>query len=96
LATDLDREKQRQNQQDADDLKQLRNDIGNTFNNPSGVRVLRHILGICGIYSDGFTGDNTTFYNAGMRGVGLRILEDVLDADYNIYIKVLKEEHDAR
>lgn len=35
------------------------------------------LLSKCGIYKTSFTGDNTTFFNEGMRQIGLWALEEV-------------------
>jgi hypothetical protein len=68
--------------------RQLAADLQDTFGNAAGRRVLYEVLSLCGIYSDSFTGNSTTFYKEGKRAVGLQILEMV---GIEVYLKTLRE-----
>ena len=58
--------------------------------------VLWHILGICGIYDDTFTGNSQTFYREGMRRVGLDTLQLIDEADPSAYARLILEKLDER
>lgn len=89
----LNIEKRRKRQEAIDGIErnQLHSDLINVFSSESGRRVLRWIFSVCEIYSDHFTGDERTYYGEGKRSVGLELLDEILLADKNIYINVLKE-----
>lgn len=57
--------------------KQLGNDYRAVMNTPEGQRLLRHIVGHCGIYNQSFTGNSETFFREGKRNIGLKILKEV-------------------
>ena len=80
---------------DAKEQDQLNNDIKKVFDTPEGRRVLHKILSICEIYSDCFTGNAQTYYLEGRRVVGLELLEIIMEADKEIYIKLLRENHNV-
>lgn len=71
--------------------EELDNDIRELAKTNAGRSVLRWILGLCQIYSDNFTGDNSGFYYQGQRSIGLQILEKLNDVDPRIYIKLITE-----
>lgn len=48
-------------------------------------------LGKCGLYKSSFTGNSTTFFNEGMRNIGLQMLADITEADADSYAKMAKE-----
>lgn len=70
--------------------QQLLSDIRETFKSPASLRVLERILSSCDIYSDTFTGNSHTYFFEGKRSIGLEILEMVMKADREIYIKILR------
>jgi hypothetical protein len=57
-----------------------------------GKDVLWHILGMCNIYGDVFTGNSQTFYLEGKRAVGLEILQLLEEADPTAYAKLLLDQ----
>ena len=57
-----------------------------------GQKVIWHILGMCQLYSESFTGNSTTFYNEGKRSVGLELLQMLEDTDKTAYPKLLLEQ----
>lgn len=88
---DYEQRKRKEENEDKRERKQINSDYATTFNSIHGRRVLNHLLGLCGIYSNSFTGNSTTFFNEGKRDIGLRILERIMEADKRIYIEALKE-----
>jgi hypothetical protein len=54
-----------------------------------GKEVIWHILSMCNIYGDTFTGNSHTYYLEGKRAVGLEILQMLEDADPTAYPKLL-------
>jgi len=64
-----------------DDVKkrdrQMTSDYNAVLNTAEGQRVIREIIGYCGIYRQSFTGNSETFFREGKRAIGLKILEDV-------------------
>ena len=56
-----------------------------------GKDVVWHILSICDIYSDTYTGDRRVDYFSGKRAVGLSILQLLEDADRTAYARLLLE-----
>jgi hypothetical protein len=57
----------------------------------AGREVIWHILSLCDIYTDGFTGNSTTFFIAGKRNVGMQLIEVMTDADPTAYPRLLLE-----
>lgn len=65
-------------EKEVEELRQICND--------KKVRdYLWRVISRCGVYSDGFTGNSTTFYNEGKRRIGLDIIVDLMAADPKIY-----------
>lgn len=56
-----------------------------------GRRVLWKYLEACGIYKSSFTGSSETYFLEGQRNIGLKILNDIMDADPESYVKMMKE-----
>ena len=52
------------------------------------------LLSRCGIFRTSFTGDNTTFFNEGMRQVGLWALEELFSASPEAFLLMQKEAKD--
>lgn len=78
------------------ELDQLKNDVTRVFGSSEGKRILYHVLAMCGIYSDCFTGNAHTYYYEGRRSVGLELLELIMETDPEIYIQLIRENADAR
>ncbi len=56
-----------------------------------GRRYLWWLLDRCGVFRTSFTGDNSTFFNEGMRNVGLMVLGDVNAACPEQYLVMINE-----
>jgi hypothetical protein len=59
----------------------------------AGRRVFNRILARAHVYSTTFTGNSSSFFNEGMRSLGLQILADIQVADFESYLKMLRENH---
>ena len=72
-----------------DDVRHILSDI-------KGRRFLWKYLRKCGVYKTSFTGNSDTFYNEGMRNIGLMILADIQESDAEAYLKMLKENKEMK
>ena len=54
-----------------------------------GVNVLRRIFVKCGLFKISFTGNSSTFFNEGMREVGLWLSDEVLKANPQAYLRAI-------
>lgn len=71
---------------DYDILKMNIRDLTKTL---QGRAFIWHVLELCGLNSESFTGDNQTFYLEGKRSIGLAILQVLQDADPKIYPRLI-------
>lgn len=67
------------------------NDIRFLLSREQGRRFLWRYLEICGVYRSSFTGNSQTFFNEGERNVGLKLLDDIMEAAPDAYLVMLKE-----
>ena len=74
-----------------DRLRQEANDLRDVMARPEGRRVMWRVLVSAGIYSDGFTGDNRTFFNEGRRSIGLQLMAELEAAAKQHFIDMWKE-----
>lgn len=71
--------------------KQELNDVRSIMQTPEGRRYIWRMLGETGVFRTSFTGNSTTFFNEGMRNVGLKILADVNEASPELYYQMQTE-----
>jgi len=81
-----DREKRRA-MRERDDLKQI-------LETKSGRRFIWRKLEECGVFRTSMTGNSTTFFNEGMRNVGLKLLAEVNEVRPQAYVEMLTEAKD--
>ena len=67
-----------------DDLRQIMDSV-------HGRRFIWRLLDKAGVFRTSFTGNSTTFFNEGMRNLGLMVLADVHQACANQYIQMMQE-----
>jgi len=56
-----------------------------------GRRLVWRILEQTGQFRTSFTGNSTTFFNEGARNIGLWLVDEVLSADADQYLSMIKE-----
>jgi hypothetical protein len=83
VAQSLQKDKLRR-ETEIDDLKKI-------IDTPHGRRTVWRILEHTGMYRTSFTGNSTTFFNEGQRNIGLWLVDEVLSADSNQYLAMIKE-----
>lgn len=60
-----------------------------------GRRIIWRYLDKCGVFRTSMTGNSQTFFNEGMRNVGLMLLTDINEADPAAYVKMMQEGKDV-
>lgn len=61
-----------------DTEKQYAADLAAIAHDPAGERVLRRLLGVCGVFESGYAPvDGLTYFRAGKREVGLALIADL-------------------
>jgi hypothetical protein len=83
VKTSRQKDKNRQ-ETEAEDLRKL-------LDTEWGRRIVWRILDKAGVHRISFSGNSTTFFNEGMRNIGCWFLDEVMDADTDAYLQVLKE-----
>lgn len=73
------------------EYKVLLGDLRDLVKLPHGRKILWHILSMCGLYNDTFTGNSQTFFYEGKRSVGLEIIAFMEEADPTMYASLLLE-----
>lgn len=66
-------------------------DIRFVLSDARGRRFFWRYLGECGVFKTSMTGNSQTFFNEGMRNIGLKLLADLNEADPGAYIKMMNE-----
>ena len=74
---------------EVDDLKWI-------MSNKRGRRFAWRLLDRAGIYRTSFTGNSTTFFNEGMRNIGLMLVADIHEACPEAYALMIKENRNDR
>ena len=74
-----------------DRRRQEQNDLRDVMSRPEGRRVMWRVLVSAGIYTDCFTGDNTTFFNEGRRSIGLQLMAELEAAAKEHFIDMWRE-----
>jgi hypothetical protein len=73
-------------------VKAVKAALADFIKTPGGKNWIRNIADSSMIMSEQvFTGNSHTFYNLGMRSIGLSILRDAKDADPDAYAEIIKE-----
>lgn len=57
---------------------------------PEGRRMVRRLLGFCRVFETSMTGTSQTFFNEGMRNVGLMLIREVSEAAPEALLDVFK------
>lgn len=67
------------------------NDVRTVMATVEGRRFVWRMLDRAGVFRTSFTGNSTTFFNEGMRNMGLIVLADVHEACSDKYIQMMTE-----
>ena len=67
------------------------NDLRLVMSSVEGRRFVWRLLEKAGVFRTSFTGNSTTFFNEGMRNMGLMVLGDVHEAAAEAYIVMMNE-----
>lgn len=68
------------------------NDIREIMKTAVGRRFIHRLLTLCGVQRSCVGEDEfKTYFYLGMRNVGLRLTNDILDSDEELYLKMLLE-----
>jgi len=71
-------------------------DLKWVMSNKRGRRFAWRLLDRAGIYRTSFTGNSTTFFNEGMRNIGLMLVADIHEACPEAYALMIKENRNDR
>ncbi len=66
-------------------------DVRFLLTHEQGRRFLWRLMDHAGVYSTCFTGNSQTFFNEGKRDTGLFVLNEIMQADPDAYIAMIKE-----
>lgn len=87
-------EKRLQELQEAAEYRQHLKDIDDTFGTPHGRRVLRWILEEGGMFGSLFVGSSEVYKRTGTYDFCLKIVNEILAADTNIYFQIIQDRVD--
>lgn len=93
-ASDEEQVKGRKRKEDKVRDREL-NDLRKVMDSMEGRRFVWRLLEKAGVFRTSFTGNSTTFFNEGMRNMGLMILGDVHEACADAYIRMMNESKES-
>lgn len=90
---DLDDPKKIGRKQALDNIQARRDqeDILFILSQIQGRRFYWKLMQKCGIFQTSFTGNNTTFFNEGMRNIGLLLLNELNEIAPQAYLQMIEE-----
>lgn len=71
-------------------------DLRLVMSSVEGRRFVWRLLEKAGVFRTSFTGNSTTFFNEGMRNMGLMVLGDVHEAAADAYIVMMNESKEGQ
>jgi hypothetical protein len=89
-AADEDQVKTRKRKDERERDRELA-DMRQVMSSVEGRRFVWRLLERAGVFRTSFTGNSTTFFNEGMRNMGLMVLGDVHEAAADAYIVMMNE-----
>jgi hypothetical protein len=89
-AADEDQVKTRKRKDERERERELA-DMRQVMSSVEGRRFVWRLLERAGVFRTSFTGNSTTFFNEGMRNMGLMVLGDVHEAAADAYIVMMNE-----
>ena len=87
-------ERQREDVEQARKLErdQEKTDFAWLMSDKRGRRFMWRMLEVTGVYRTSFTGNSTTFFNEGMRNVGLQLIANIHEFAPDAYPMMLDEQ----
>jgi hypothetical protein len=64
------------------------NDLKFLLSTDQGRRFIWKLISKCGVFRQSFTGNSQTFFMEGERNIGLFVLDSVMEADPEAYVKM--------
>jgi hypothetical protein len=68
-----------------------KDDVFFLLNTPQGRRFFWRYLGLCGIYRLSYTGNSDTNFREGERNIGIRMMNDIMEANPDAYLQMINE-----
>jgi len=81
---------------DKDEYELLVANTKHILESQGGRDVIWHMLSLCDLYTDGFTGDSRESYISGKKSVGYGILQLLEDVDPAAYGRLLITQHEVQ
>lgn len=72
-------------------IRRRQEDVLFVLSTTQGRRFYWELMKRCGIFETSMTGNNTTFFNEGMRNIGLMLLNDLNELAPQAYLKMMEE-----
>lgn len=70
-------------------------DLKNIMQTAQGRRFIYKLITFCGVFKTSYTGNSGTFYNEGMRNVGLMIMSEINEHCPELYVSMLNESREV-
>lgn len=75
--------------------KANRDDVRELLKNPAFRRYVRRMLDLTSVFRTTFTGTSETFFKEGQRSVGTTMFGEVMEADPDKYLVMMREQTNA-
>lgn len=87
-----------QRQREARERRQLMADVRAVAATAEGMRVLRYLLAMAGLYRPTFVADNDRLsaFREGERNAGLRLLALLDEADESLYLRIIQSDQEIK
>lgn len=69
-------------------------DLKRLLDLPEGRRFMRRLMGFCRVFETSMTGNSQTFFNEGMRNVGLMVIREIAEASPEALLEVFQQGDD--
>jgi hypothetical protein len=87
-----DKEQVKKAAQEEARIRQLQiDDVFFLLNHPQGRRFIWRYLGLCGVYRLSYTANSDTNFREGERNIGLKLMNDIMDANPDAYLQMINE-----
>jgi hypothetical protein len=79
-----------------DERRQELEDIKTVLSNASGRRLIWRLMGKCRTFSSVWEPSAKIHYNAGQQDLGHFIMAEIVEADANLLLKMMKEQKEGK